>query len=169
MTSSHAPQLTDDPLGADEDPANTLDGARDAARRGKLDEWVVTFLSSPGSDNAALADVLAGRGLEWHGPVRLQFDSLHRLVGPPDEPALDRLDEGDLDTVKSMCQSIEDGWEPAPLVVSVSTEHDHLVVEDGNHRIEALRHAGLSDYWSVVGTSDDALLDRLVREASPDT
>ena len=52
-----------------------------------------------------------------------------------------------------MGDSIHDGWEPPPLIVSY--RDGQLAVEDGNHRIEGLRRAGLSKYWAVVGFDDD--------------
>lgn len=127
----------------------TVAGAHAAAERGALADWVARFLASPGSDNAALGERLRREIGEWHGPVELAFDRLHRLAGPPDQPTLVRLTDDDLDTVDDMEDSIEDGWTPPPLVVTV---HDgQLVVEDGNHRIEGLRRAGFDRYPAVVG------------------
>jgi len=39
-----------------------------------------------------------------------------------------------------------------------------LTVEDGNHRIEGLRRAGHSEYWSVVGFEDDRDRQRFLDE-----
>lgn len=126
----------------------SLDSARRAADADRLGSWVADFLSSPGSDNAALAAQLSDPPRWWLGPLRLPFDRLHRLAGPEDHPVLAPLDEDDLETVEQMEDSIEDGWQPPPLVVSC--RGDQLVVEDGNHRIEGLRRAGEHDGWSVV-------------------
>lgn len=131
----------------------SIDGARTASERDELSTWVLEFLSSPGSDNAVLANELNAQKSSWYGPVELPFDRLHRLAGPPGQPTLERLDEDDLETVEDMEDSIEDGWTPAPMIVSF--RDDHLVVEDGNHRIEGLRRIGHKEYWSVVGFEDD--------------
>jgi hypothetical protein len=114
---------------------------------------VAAFLRSPGSDNAVLADELGHRTASWCGPLRLRFDELHRLAGPPDQPTLARLSDDDLETVEEMGESIDDGWEAPPLIVSY--RDSQLLVEDGNHRIEGLRRGGRSDYWAVVGFDDD--------------
>lgn len=127
-------------------------GARAAAARDELGQWVAEFLASDGSDNLELGRELRQQKEHWHGPVRLPFDQLHRLAGPPDQPTLERLTEDDLETVEGMEESIEDGWDPPPLVVSF--ENDQLVLEDGNHRVEGLRRAGAEDYWCVVGFDD---------------
>jgi hypothetical protein len=133
--------------------AFSVDSAREAERRGQLDAWVAAFLRSPGSDNAVLADELGNRTASWCGPVRLRFDHLHRLAGPPDQPTLVPLTDDDMETVEEMGDSIQDGWEAPPLIVSYRDAE--LVVEDGNHRIEGLRRCGRSDYWAVVGFADD--------------
>jgi hypothetical protein len=131
----------------------SIESARREERCGELDVWVAAFLRSPGSDNAVLADELSNRKVSWWGPVRLRFDELYRLAGPPDQPTLAPLRDDDLETVEEMGDSIQDGWEPPPLIVSY--RDGQLAVEDGNHRIEGLRRAGLSQYWAVVGFDDD--------------
>lgn len=147
---------------ATEPEIDTADAARAASERGDLAAWIREFLSSPGSDNAALADELAERDLHWVGPVQLAFDRLHRLAGPPDQPTVDRLDDDDEETVEGMVASItDDGWEPAPAVVTYDAELDQFVVEDGNHRIEALRRAGNESWWSVVGFASETDAERL--------
>lgn len=134
-----------------EDAELTVDGARRAADRRRLGEWVAAFLAEPGSDNEELGEQLRDEVDSWTGPIRLPFDELHRLAGPPGQPTLERLDDDDLDTVEDMGDSIDGGWDPAPLIATFDIEHDHLVLEDGNHRIEGLRRAGHHDYWTIVG------------------
>jgi hypothetical protein len=144
----------------------SVDSARQAEQRGQLDAWVATFLRSPGSDNAVLAEVLRDRTSSWCGPLRLRFDELQRLAGPADQPTLTRLGDDDLETVDEMGESIDDGWEAPPLVVSY--RDSQLFVEDGNHRIEGLRRRGLGDYWAVVGFDDeDQRREFLARRDTP--
>jgi hypothetical protein len=131
----------------------SVDSARLAEQRGELDEWVASFLRSPGSDNAVLAEALRDRKSSWCGPLRLRFDDLNRLAGPADQPTLTRLRDDDLETVDEMGESIDEGWEAPPLIVTY--RDSQLFVEDGNHRIEGLRRSGLGDYWAVVGFDDE--------------
>lgn len=145
----------------------SLDSARDAAGEGTLDRWVSEFLRSPGSDNAALAEQLGSQQRCWVGPVELPFDQLHRLAGPPDEPTLARFDGDDLDTVEEMNESIEDGWEPPPLIVSC--RGTQLVVEDGNHRIEGMRRAGRTDGWAVVAFENAETAEQFVHQRGSTT
>ena len=141
----------------------TVEGARAAAERDELGRWVQEFLRSPGSDNAPLGAELRKEQSAWYGPVRLPFDELKRLAGPPDQPTLARLEDDDLERVDDMQESLDDGWEPPPIIVSY--RDGDLYVEDGNHRIEGLRRAGYSEYWSVVGFDDERQRQRFVDES----
>jgi hypothetical protein len=126
-----------------------VDGARAAAERGELGDWVARFLRSPGSDNAVLAEALNEPHRSWLGPLRLPIGHLHRLAGPPDDPVLCSLDEDDWgDDVDEMEQRVEEGWVPPPLVVTY--REGDLVLEDGNHRAEAVRRTGADEVWAVV-------------------
>lgn len=134
----------------------SVDAARDAAEQDRLDEWVAEFLASPGSDNAELADILSGRLAWWTGPMRLPIDRLHRLAGPPGDPVLCPVDDDYWrDDVQELGEKVEDGFEPPPVIVAY--RRDQLVLEDGNHRVEALRRAGEDAAWALVGfeSTDD--------------
>lgn len=137
---------------------DTVDGARNAQTEGTIGDWVRHFLGSDGSDNAVLGDELRAEKAIWHGPIELPFDELNRLAGPPDQPTLDRLDDDDIETVEGMADSIDDGWQPPPLIVSIN-DHGEFEVEDGNHRIEGLRRSGHDRYWALVGFDDEAQRD----------
>ena len=131
----------------------SLESARGAAGRDQLAAWVAQFLASPGSDNAPLAAILADPPRSWLGPIRLPIDQLHRLAGPEDQPVLFAWDEEDWrDDVEDLAARVEDGWVPPPVIVS--WKRGQLVLEDGNHRVEALRRAGWKDVWSVVAFAD---------------
>lgn len=130
------------------DEEYTVDDAKAAAERGELDAWVADFLASPGSDNEDLGEWLETFVPCWGGPVELPFDELHRLAGPDDQPTLDDFDDEGYAEIEEMVESLESGWEPPPFVVT--HRGDHLKLEDGNHRAEALRQAGRDRYWCVV-------------------
>ena len=133
----------------------SVNSAREARERGELGDWVSRFLSSPGSDNAALADLLSDPPRSWLGPVQLPLDRLHRLAGPPGEPVLVPMDDDDWgDNVDDMERKVDEGWEPPPVIVSYRA--GQLVLEDGNHRVESLRRAGERQAWAVIGFEDAA-------------
>ena len=136
-----------------DDSEFSVDAARTAAERDTLAAWVSRFLASPGSDNAVLAEELPNRFRWWCGPVRVRLDRLRRLAGPPDAPVLCPVDDdfwrSDVDEI---AERVERGWEPPPVIVSFAG--DHMVLEDGNHRVEGLRRSGRQEVWAVIGFDD---------------
>lgn len=142
----------------------TTDTARDAAGRDELGEWVAAFLASPGSDNAPLAEKLSDPPLHWLGPIEVPLDDLHRLAGPPGSPALQTVDDHEWrDDVDDLAADVEAGDEPAPVIATY--EDDRLLLEDGNHRVEAMRRAGVERAWTVVGFADAATRTAFVERA----
>jgi hypothetical protein len=110
---------------------------------------VAGFLASPGSDNAELGAQLTEVPRWWVGPLLVPIDQLHRLAGPADAPVLEVVDEDDWrDDVDDLADEIDDGLEPPPLIVS--HRDGQLVLEDGNHRVEAMRRAGREVAWAVL-------------------
>lgn len=140
----------------------SVESAREAAERDEVEAWVAGFLSSPGSDNAALAQELTSRQRWWLGPVQLPFSHLHRLIGPPGDPVLAELDNEDHGRIEEMEESIDDGWDPPPLIVSYRDDLRQLVLEDGNHRVEGLRRNGERHGWSLVCFDGPAERDAFV-------
>ena len=71
------------------------------------------------------------------------------LAGPADEDVLCPVepDEWEAD-VESMEASIEDGWDPPPLLVEY--QDGQLLLQDGNHRYEALVRGGAPRAWVLV-------------------
>jgi hypothetical protein len=141
------------------DDRYSVDAARAASERGELEQWVAEFLASPGSDNAALGELLTDEPRWWLGPVQLPIDQLNRLAGPPGEPVLCPVDEDEWrDDVDDLAEKVEDGWDPPPVIVSY--REGQLVLEDGNHRVEGVRRAGATETWAVVGFDDPDDRDR---------
>jgi hypothetical protein len=144
-----------------DDHTYSIGSARSAAARDELGEWVSGFLASPGSDNAALGEQLKDQRLFWIGPLRVPLDQLFRLAGPADAPVLCPVDEDAWrDDVDELAEKVDDGLEPPPVIVTA--QDDQLVVEDGNHRIEALRRAGVDHAWAVIGFEGPEQRDRFV-------
>ncbi len=143
----------------------TVAGARRAAERDELGDWVARFLASPGSDNEMLAHGLTHPPRTWIGPVRLRLDQLHRLAGPPDHPVLCPVGEDYWrDDVDDLEEKVEEGWEPPPMVVTF--RDDQLVLEDGNHRAEGMRRAGEHEVWAVVSFHSAEERDRFLERGA---
>jgi hypothetical protein len=135
----------------------SLSSARAAAARNETALWVGDFLASDGSDNEILAAALAQREHWWVGPVRVPLSQLERLAGPEDDvlvPIDEREWEGD---VGDMEESIEEGWEPPPLLAEY--QDGRLLLQDGNHRYEALDREGVAEAWVLIYFDDPAARD----------
>jgi hypothetical protein len=131
-------------------PRFTLAGASAAADGGdeEVARWVGDFLASRGSDNAVLAAALAQAPHWWFGPVQLPLADLERLAGPEDDALCDVDPEEWHDDVDAMQESMGEGWEPPPLLAE--WQDGRLLLQDGNHRREALVRAGESHAWTLV-------------------
>jgi hypothetical protein len=126
----------------------SLASAFAAAQEDALPLWVGDFLASRGSDNEILAAALAQKRHWWLGPIRLPTADLVRLAGPEDE-ALVPIDEDEWEEdVDAMEESLESGWQPPPLLVEY--QDGKLLLQDGNHRYEALVRAGEEQAWTLV-------------------
>lgn len=146
-----------------DDEKFSLDSAQRAADKGRLAEWVVDFLSSPGSSNPALAASLAMRGTIYLGPIRFALDRLTPMAGPDGDEVIVPVAKEDWESdVKAMVLSIEQGWHPPPLLVS---HHDgKYFLEDGNHRCETLRREGATHAWTILLFADEVERDRFLNE-----
>jgi hypothetical protein len=137
----------------DEPREFTLASARAAAADDdELARWVGDFLASRGSDNEVLAAALAQDRYWWLGPLRVPVDELVRLAGPEDEarcPIEPDEWEGDVDAIED---SLDEGWQPPPLLAEY--RDGRLLLQDGNHRYEALVRAGKSHAWTLVFFDD---------------
>ena len=74
------------------------------------------FLASDGSDNAVLAAALSQEPHWWFGPVQLPVVDLERLAGPERDALCDVDPDEWHEDVGAMQESIDDGWEPPPLL-----------------------------------------------------
>ena len=135
----------------------SLASARAAAAADRTAIWVGEFLASRGSDNEVLAAALAKDRHWWAGPVEVRLDELDRLAGPEDDVLVaiePREWEGD---VGAMEESLDHGWQPPPLLAEY--QDGRLLLQDGNHRFEALTRAGAETAWVLVFFADEAHRD----------
>jgi hypothetical protein len=117
-----------------------------------LARWVGEFLASRGSDNRVLAGALAQQRHWWLGPLHVPVDELVRLAGPEDE-ALCPIEPGEWEgDVDAMEESLDEGWQPPPLLAQY--QDGRLLLQDGNHRYEALVRAGETHAWTLIWFDD---------------
>jgi hypothetical protein len=130
----------------------SLASARAAAAADETAIWVGAFLASRGSDNAILAAALAQKRHWWIGPIRLRLDDLVRLAGPEEEALVPVAPDVWEDDVEEMQESLDHGWEPPPLLAEF--QDGRLLLQDGNHRYEALARAREREAWVLVYFDD---------------
>jgi hypothetical protein len=140
----------------------SLETAFEAADRDELALWVGDFLASRGSDNAVLAAALAQERHWWLGPLRLPVERLIRLAGPEDDALVEIEPQEWERDVEKMEESVEQGWEPPPLLVEFQA--GKLLLQDGNHRYEALVRAGETHAWVCIWFDDPAERDAFASE-----
>jgi hypothetical protein len=134
--------------------------ARAAAERDETALWVGDFLASAGSDNATLAAALAQRRHWWVGPIRVPLDDLVRLAGPEHDALVTVPPARWEDDVEEMEESLDEGWEPPPLLAEF--RDGELLLQDGNHRYEALERAHARTAWVLVYFDDPAERDAFI-------
>jgi hypothetical protein len=140
----------------------SLASARAAAADDQTAIWVGDFLASRGSDNEVLAAALAQAKHWWLGPLQVPLESLVRLAGPEDE-ALVPIEEDEWeDDIEGMAESLEEGWEPPPLLAE--WQDGRLLLQDGNHRYEALARAGEPAAWVLIYFPSESARDAFVQE-----
>lgn len=127
----------------------TVRGARDAAARGELDDWVHEFLTNDGlGANLPMATGLRLQPRWWLGPVRVPLASLKRICGPePDMPYRTTINAWH-ERVSAIMAAATDPEALPPLILQFTDAGLQLC--DGNHRHEALRRLGEEAAWAVV-------------------
>lgn len=145
----------------------SVESASRAAEADRLAEWVLRFLSSPGSDNEVLAAELALDGATFLGPVRLALSDLRPLAGPETSAAGIRVPvQMWNDEVDEMDESLAGGWDPPPILVSY--RDGAFAIEDGNHRFDALRRTGATHTWAVIACWDESQRSACLRRLEQD-
>ena len=140
----------------------SLASARVAAAADRTAMWVGEFLASRGSDNLVLAAALAQKPHWWVGPLPVRLDELVRLAGPEDDAFVRvALNEWEED-VEEMLESLEEGWEPPPLLAEY--RDGRLFLQDGNHRYEALARAHKREAWVLIYFDDPVDRDAFVTD-----
>jgi hypothetical protein len=139
----------------------SVDSAQHAAEDGRLAEWVLDFLASEGSDNAELAAAFAFRGATYLGPIQFELGQLTPMAGPDGDDVVVPVAEEEWEAdVAAMKDSVAQGWDPPPLLVS--HRDGKFLLEDGNHRFETLRRSGEVNAWAILAFADQEERDCFV-------
>lgn len=129
-----------------------VDEAIEFGKRGEIEEWVHLFLNSVG-DNRAFSEGLKLQKRYWIGPLLIELNKLKRCCGP--EPEMQFVDSAEAweKHISKFQELIRNNWDMPPLIV----QHleDQLVINDGNHRWEAMKREKFDKCWVIIWGSED--------------
>ena len=125
----------------------TLSSAMQFAKVGKIEEWVHTYLLSDGH-NKAFSDGLKLFDRYWIGPITMPLSEFPRCVGPEEGMRYSIPENYFQKHVKKLMDVIQNNKDMPPLIVHF---YDHKwELNDGNHRNEAYKRLGITEYPVIV-------------------
>lgn len=135
----------------------TLAGCRRWAEAGRLGEWVQAYLLSDG-DNEPLAAGLTEEEAVYHGPVTMPLRLFTRCSGPAEEGLTFRVDaDWWAYKVGRIVRAMRDGADLPPLIIGWRAAEDAFELNDGNHRWEACRQLGITEYPVILWCHEEEL------------
>lgn len=144
--------------------AFTSTGSRQAALGGRLEDWVLEFLRGPG-DNEPFARGLGLAPRSWTGPATWPLRDLERTCGPEPEMRWSVPRDAFEGRVSRLMEAYSTSWDAPPLIVEVTV--DGLVLNDGNHRLEALRRLSRTSSPVIFWATEVQEVTRLTQEFAP--
>lgn len=92
--------------------------------------------------------------MESLGPLFIELDKLKRCCGPEPEIQFVVPADGWENHISYFQSLIRNGWNMPPLIAY--NEGNYLLVNDGNHRLEAMRREGIEKCWVIIWESNSA-------------
>ena len=129
----------------------TLSSAREFAAANKLEDWIHAFLLSDG-DNKAFSDGLKICERFYIGPILMPLFLFTRCVGPEEDMKYRTTAESFKKHVNGLQKILEQTQDMPPLIVNYVDGRFEL--NDGNHRFEALKRLGVTEFHFVVWITD---------------
>ena len=143
----------------------TASSAKEFARDGRLEEWIHTFLLSDGH-NRAFSDGLKLVPRFYHGPMDMPIRLFRRCCGPEPDMKYHEPEEWFEKRVNALREALQTDGDFPPLIVNYVK--GEFVINDGNHRYEALRRIGREKhpviFWVTEKEDNIALMEFLARE-----
>ena len=123
------------------------------AARGKLEEWVHTYLAGEGWANPGLSDGLKKQKRWWNGPVQVDREVLRRVVGP--EPHMEYHTDTWHEDLRELAASLGDPLSIPPLIAEYHEGVSDLRLADGNMRFGAMGLLGWAECWVIIWYNSD--------------
>jgi len=130
----------------------TVKSAMEYAQQNKVEEWVHEFLCGEGN-NKPFSDGLKLKKRQFTPPALMKLDLLTRIHGPESDMKYRVVGEEHIGYFRLKIEEIEQryaagNWDMPPLIVQCCDEIYEL--NDGNHRIEALKNLKIDEYWVIL-------------------
>ena len=126
----------------------TSTSAREFSAAGRLEEWIHLFLYGEGN-NKPFSDGLKIEPRRFLAPEKMNLNRLARCCGPEAEMQFNVPEEGFIKRVGNIFDRYKNGnWDMPPLIVCRGG--NGYIINDGNHRYEALKKAGEAQHWVIV-------------------
>ncbi|MBK1812736.1 ParB N-terminal domain-containing protein [Clostridium sp. YIM B02505] len=125
----------------------TVEEAIEFSKEGRIEDWVHLFLNSVG-DNVPFSVGLKLEKRYWTGPLLISLDKLRRCCGPEANMEYFNPSEEWEVEINKFRRLIKDGWNMPPLIAQ--HEGKDLKVNDGNHRMEAMKREGIEKCWVII-------------------
>lgn len=125
----------------------TLSSAQNYARHGRLEEWIHAYLLSDGH-NKEFSDGLKLFDRFFIGPLKMPLALFCRCCGPEENMKWRVPEDWFERKVGELQQVVAREADMPPLIVNYVDGHFEL--NDGNHRFEAYKRLGVTEYYVIV-------------------
>jgi len=132
----------------------TLKSAIEYGKLGNIEEWVHEYLCGEGN-NKGFSDGLKLESRQYSEPRLMNLNLFKRCYGP--EPDMEyHIRKDDTEHLKWFWLKIDGiaeryqagNWDMPPLIIS--NFDGEYMLNDGNHRFEALKKLGIKEYWVIL-------------------
>ncbi|MCL2834796.1 MAG: hypothetical protein FWD78_16625 [Treponema sp.] len=126
----------------------TSASAIEFSKAGKLEDWIHLFLCGEGK-NRAFSEGLKLELRKYYHPKMLELNRFERCCGPEEEMKFKVPEKQFNKHVNEIALSFNKGdWDMPPLIINMNG--NNFVLNDGNHRFEALKKLGVKKYWIIL-------------------
>ena len=125
----------------------TLSSVKDFAAAGRLEDWIHIYLLSDGH-NKEFSDGLKIYDRYFMGPMLMPLSLFTRCTGPEDGIKYYVPTEAFEKRVNNIQKVLAEKNDMPPLIANYFNEQFEL--NDGNHRFEALKRLGVTEYPFII-------------------
>ncbi len=130
---------------------STLQAALDYKKKNQIEDWIHLFLHDEG-DNIPFSTGLKLEKRIFLGPIKMPLSLFKRCCGPEKHLKYIIDKDGFEQKVEAIQKRFKNGWDMPPLIINYI--HDEFVLNDGNHRYEALIREKVEEYYVIIWITD---------------